>query len=89
MNNRYTSRNNWMLRHRVAMYYIHSTYAGLALFFLYPVIDCIVEHVPYNLPPLENIFSYLWFGFAYAFWMQYWFEKKIGKKNDSQSISEK
>jgi len=69
------------------MYYIHSTFMGLALFFLHPAVDCMMGHIAYSLPPLRNIFIYMWFGFAYAFWVQYWFEKKMKNREPKENNS--
>lgn len=71
----------WRAKHRIASYYINSTFWGLFMYFVIPLVTMLVNHEPYKLQPLVFIFIYLWFGFAWAFTMEV-LQKKHQNKNN-------
>ncbi|MBO4587839.1 MAG: hypothetical protein J5711_02930 [Bacteroidales bacterium] len=66
----------WRTKHRIASYYIDSTFWGLFMYFVIPLVTMLIHHQPYQLKPLVFIFLYLWFGFAWTFTMEVW-QKKV------------
>lgn len=71
----------WRIKHRIASYYIDSTYWGLFMYFVIPLVTMLVNHEPYKLQPLGFIFLYMWFGFAWAFTMEVLQKKRQNKNN--------
>jgi len=71
----------WRIKHRIASYYIDSTFWGLFMYFVIPLVTMLFHHQPYKLQPLVFIFLYLWFGFAWAFTMEVWQKKRQNKNN--------